>query len=69
VQVIQAGLSVAIDVSYNTTENLRIVCRMRATLCVKILKLDLLAAEVLREATKLAATIFVTFLVVEGVCS
>lgn len=42
---------------------------MSAMLCIKVLKLDLLAPEVLRKAAKLAAAIFVTFFVIEGVCS
>jgi len=42
---------------------------MSAALCIKVLKLYLLAPKIFRKAAKLAAAIFVTFFVIEGVCN
>lgn len=66
-QVIQARLGVAIDVRDDAAEDLWVICGVGAQLGVEVLKLDLLASEVLGEAAELAAGVFIAFFVVEGV--
>ena len=63
-QVVQRGLSVAVDVTYNTLEDGWLV-RVGAYVGIEVLQLDLLAAKVLWEAAEAGCAVLVAILVLK----
>lgn len=66
-QVIQRGLSISIDMRDNSAKDRRLIVRLGAQLGIEVLQLDLLAAEVVCEASEGRSFVLFTGFVFERV--